>query len=59
MILIGNKADLAREVDQDEAEDLAGRLGCDYLETSAKTGENVELAFDNIARACLANIKED
>ena len=56
MILIGNKADLEREVDRKEAEDTAKRLNCDYLETSAKTGQNVELAFEKIAKACIEDI---
>ena len=47
----------SREVDREEAEDLAKRLNCEYLETSAKTGENVEAVFEYIARACLQNIK--
>jgi len=58
LILLGNKADLEREVDKAEAEDLAKRLSCNYLETSAKTGINVELAFESIARACLEEIGE-
>jgi len=58
MILLGNKADLEREVDKAEAEDLAKRLGCQYMETSAKIGTNVELAFESIARACLKEIGE-
>jgi len=58
MILLGNKLDLAREIDREEAEDLAKRLNCDYLETSAKTGENVENAFEKIARACLEDVGE-
>ena len=56
MVLIGNKIDLGREVERSEAEDLAKRLSCDYLETSAKTGDNVEEAFEKIARACLESV---
>ena len=55
MILLGNKLDLERDVDKAEAEDLAKRLSCEYLESSAKTGENVELAFESIAKACLGS----
>ncbi len=53
MILIGNKIDLERRVPLSDAEDLAKRLKCEYLETSAKSGENVELAFTKIANSCL------
>ena len=58
MVLIGNKADLEREVDRLEAEDLAKKLNCEYMETSAKTGDNVELVFEKIAQACLADLTE-
>jgi GTPase SAR1 family protein len=58
MILLGNKVDLEREVEKEEALDTAKRLGCEYLETSAKTGENVEKAFEKIARACLLDVGE-
>jgi small GTP-binding protein len=58
MIILGNKIDLERQVEKDEADDLAKRLSCEYLETSAKTGENVEIAFEKIARACLESSKE-
>ena len=56
ILIVGNKNDLERQIDRGEAEDLAKRLNCEYLETSAKTGENVELAFEKLARACLDNI---
>ncbi|KKK43455.1 MAG: Transforming protein p29 precursor [Candidatus Lokiarchaeum sp. GC14_75] len=58
MVLLGNKVDLEREVEREEAEDLAKRLNCEYLETSAKTGANVEAVFEYIARACLESISD-
>jgi small GTP-binding protein len=58
MLLLGNKIDLEREVDRTEAEEAAKRLNCEYLETSAKTGENVEIAFEKIARKCLEDLSE-
>ncbi len=56
MILIGNKIDLERQVDEKEAKDLAKRLNCEYMETSAKTGKNVVKAFEFIAKACLEHL---
>lgn len=46
-ILIGNKKDLAdkRKVSEEEGRQLAKKLKCLYLETSALTGENVREAF--------------
>ncbi len=58
MLILGNKIDLDRKVEKTEAEDLSKRLNCEYLETSAKTGENVELVFEKIAKACLESITE-
>ena len=51
-MLIGNKADLEdeREVSKEEGEQLAQMLECKYYETSAKTGQNVNEALDEIAR---------
>lgn len=56
MLILGNKSDLERQVDKSEAEDLSNRLNCIYLETSAKTGDNVEKAFELIAKACLDQV---
>ncbi|MFW9989454.1 MAG: Rab family GTPase, partial [Candidatus Odinarchaeota archaeon] len=47
--IIGNKTDLVPEVgqiiDKNEVEEYAKKHDCIYVETSAKTGENVEKAF--------------
>ena len=50
--LIGNKIDLAaqRKVKTDEARQLASAYNIPYLETSAKTGQNVQEAFNDLAR---------
>eukprot|EP00737_Agarophyton_chilense_P002968 gb/GEZJ01003432.1/.p1 GENE.gb/GEZJ01003432.1/~~gb/GEZJ01003432.1/.p1 ORF type:complete len:216 (+),score=31.94 gb/GEZJ01003432.1/:376-1023(+) len=52
MLLIGNKCDLEdeREVQQEEAEALARKYGMSYIETSAKTAENVFEAFATISK---------
>ena len=60
MVLIGNKADIRdtnpysvpREYAEQYAESLAKWSGFEvpYIETSAKTGENVESAFETLAK---------
>ncbi|MBN1803008.1 MAG: GTP-binding protein [Candidatus Lokiarchaeota archaeon] len=57
MILLGNKNDLEREVDMEEVKKMAEKMECKYMETSAKTGENVEEAFQQIAIDCLSNLE--
>jgi len=51
LILVGNKIDLVdqREVSREEGEELANELGVSYIETSAKTGENIDEAFRMLA----------
>ncbi|MHA1319681.1 MAG: GTP-binding protein [Promethearchaeota archaeon] len=51
LILVGNKIDLEskRVVSRDEGEALAQKLKLTYLETSAKTGENIDDAFKMLA----------
>ena len=49
VILIGNKCDLERAVERDEAEELAAQYKIKYFETSAKDNTNVEEAFKYLA----------
>jgi small GTP-binding protein len=51
LILVGNKIDLkdSRAVSKKEGEALAEELGLSYIETSAKTGENIDDAFKMLA----------
>ncbi|KAJ1564413.1 Ras GTPase ras2, partial [Cladochytrium tenue] len=52
LMLVGNKCDKVgeREVSREEGVQMARRLRCDFLETSAKTCVNVEKAFYNVVR---------
>jgi small GTP-binding protein len=51
LILVGNKVDLkdAREVSTEEGMNLAKELGVYYMETSAKTNQNIGEVFEWIA----------
>lgn len=52
LILVGNKNDLVdqRQVTTEEAVALAKKFSAAYIETSAKTGENVTAAFYDLLR---------
>lgn len=60
LFLIGNKADLdaSRDVTREEAEQFAKEHNLTFLETSAKTGENVEEAFLETAKNIYQKIQE-
>lgn len=51
LILVGNKVDLEddRKVSNEDGVELAKILGLSYIETSAKTGENIDDAFKMLA----------
>jgi Ras-related protein Rab-2A len=68
VMLVGNKADLVsagtpesearREVSREEAEEWVRRNGVlEYVETSAKSGENVERAFMRVSERIHENIQ--
>lgn len=52
-IVIGNKSDLVekRVISRERAEALSKKMGMKYVETSAKTAENVTEAFVTMARS--------
>ncbi|KAG7460179.1 hypothetical protein MATL_G00218510 [Megalops atlanticus] len=52
LMLLGNKADATQErvVKREEGERLAKDFGVPFMETSAKSGLNVELAFTAVAK---------
>ena len=52
-ILVGNQCDKTqkREVSKADGAALARSYGCDFIETSAKTTQNIERLFINIVRS--------
>lgn len=60
-VVVGNKADLSdqRAVSEDDGKKRAEELeGVDYIETSAKTGDKVENAFEKIIKEILGTLKK-
>ncbi|KAJ8320914.1 hypothetical protein KUTeg_002501 [Tegillarca granosa] len=55
LTLVGNKIDLLskKKVHSKEAEDFACEKGMKFYETSAKTGENIEALFNDLAYSIL------
>jgi GTPase KRas len=52
IVIVGNKCDLEfqREVGRNEGRETAEKLGCRFMETSAKMSINVDEAFATIVR---------
>ncbi|CAG9323166.1 unnamed protein product [Blepharisma stoltei] len=57
-LLIGNKSDETSAVETSEGERKAQQYGINYVETSAKTAYQVDLAFTTIARELLKKRRE-
>ena len=48
IFIVVNKIDLVRQVQKEEGEEFANKMGIKYKETSAKTGEGTEEVFQDI-----------
>jgi len=53
--LVGNKVDLPRQVDKYDGKSLADKIKLEFIETSAKTGENVDYIFQKLAEILIKN----
>ena len=52
-VLVGNKSDLndKRQISSKDALEFANKLGMEYVETSARTGNNTEKVFNTLAKS--------
>jgi len=56
-IIVGNKSDLKRAIDQRRIDEKIKELNKQYFETSAKLNENVDKAFESLSIKVLNNLK--
>ena len=52
--MVGNKTDLSRQVSTQEGMAFAAEIKSVLFEVSAKTGDNIKILFDAIARKGIA-----
>lgn len=57
VIILGNKADLEKAYTLSELQSFGRDVGCEVLETSAKSGLNVENAFVEMGKKLLESVK--
>ncbi len=56
-LIVGNKSDLPKVIDDDVIKKKVENLGVEYIETSAKLNENVDEAFRRLAIKIINNMK--
>jgi small GTP-binding protein len=54
LLVVGNKCDLPAEVSNDDALAWCHEIGADYIETSAKTGAQIDVLFQTVAKKVVA-----
>jgi small GTP-binding protein len=54
VLLVGNKIDLDRNVSTEEGEKVSADYKTQFIETSAKTGENIDNAFNILLKSIMA-----
>lgn len=61
VVVLANKSDLAEDAEilEGDISEVASSLGGEYYITSAKTGENVDTAFENLARTLVRRHSQD
>ena len=62
IVLVSNKIDLKDEriCTRSEGVQLAKEIGCSYIETSAKTMENIDATFEEAIKLCIVDkVKEE
>jgi GTPase SAR1 family protein len=57
VVILGNKADLEKKYSLSELEAFGSSIGCEAVETSAKTGLNVEKVFLDLGKMLLESGK--
>ena len=50
IVIVGNKIDMGRVVLKEEAKMFAKKLGYQYFEVSARTGENINSMFNSLIK---------
>ena len=53
--IVGNKTDIDREINKEDAERISRKLGCRYIETSALTGEGVGEFVKSLVGSAVVN----